>query len=72
MALGLGGPGESFRLCCQFEKAVLAKQNGLILGLLGLHSMLFFSRAQSSSGFAGGMRAVLCPCSQAKVRSQCL
>lgn len=70
MALGVGGAGKSLGLYCQFENAVLAKQNGLILWLMGLHSMLSCSRAQRSSGFAGGLRVVLCPCSRAEMRSR--
>lgn len=52
------------------KKVVLAKQNGLILWLIGLHSMLLLSSAQGTFGFAGGMRVVLCSCSQAKMCSQ--
>lgn len=52
------------------EKVGLAIQNGPVWWLLGLHSVLFSSRAQGTFGFSGGIRVVLCSCFQAKMGSQ--
>lgn len=61
-----GCPREGFQVVLLvFGKAVLSRQNDLILWLVGLHAMVFSGRIQDTFGFAGVIRVVLCSCSQA-------